>query len=268
MPHNATFQTNYLDAFDSDCDEAPGAQAVLMANLSSYDSDIISKTKSEVAQNNTSTEQQNSMIMSVFDEISNTVANCNTESIKNKDLNASLTAELESYKEQVKQFEERQKVNLIEREKYIDSQMNDMILNKNTNFTSFQKEIDTLKSTLSKRVKENESLVTKIDVLKKQSKEKELFKDFDNGLNLEINEVKTVFNKMEAAVEQCSVDKKCFEIQKKELLLVNDRLLELIISQDIVHTVVNSLADVIDYKSMESSYIEEYSRNLTLEAEL
>ncbi|GKE73755.1 hypothetical protein Tco_1535796, partial [Tanacetum coccineum] len=43
MPHNDTFQTNDLDAFDSDCDEAPGAQVVLMANLSSYDSDIILK---------------------------------------------------------------------------------------------------------------------------------------------------------------------------------------------------------------------------------
>ncbi|GJV89583.1 retrovirus-related pol polyprotein from transposon TNT 1-94 [Tanacetum coccineum] len=306
-------ETNDLNAFHSDCDEAPGAQAVLMANLSNYDSDIISKvpnsdnyqdndvpdmcdqeesyyeqstfnpssnieitsdsniisydqylkeTKSVVAQNNTSTEQQNSMIMSVFDEISNTAANCNAESIKNKDLNASLTAELESYKERVKQFKERQKVNLIEREKYIDSQMNDMILNKNAKFTSFQKEIDTLKSTLSKRVKENESLVTKIDVLKKQSKEKELFKDFDNGLNLEINEVKIVFNQMEDAVEQCFVDKKCFEIQKKELLLVNDRLLELIISQDIVHTIVNSLADLKLQKNKESFHDKTSCSNL------
>ncbi|GJU54876.1 retrovirus-related pol polyprotein from transposon TNT 1-94 [Tanacetum coccineum] len=53
---------------------------------------------------------------------------------------------------------------------------------------------------------------------------------------------------MEAAVEQCSVDKKCFEIQKKELFLENDRLLELIISQDIVHTVVNSLEVIDDYE--------------------
>ncbi|GKD71213.1 integrase, catalytic region, zinc finger, CCHC-type containing protein [Tanacetum coccineum] len=54
---------------------------------------------------------------------------------------------------------------------------------------------------------------------------------------------------MEAAVEQCSVDKKCFEIQKKELLLENDRLLELIISQDLVHTAVNTLAAITDYES-------------------
>ncbi|GJY72263.1 hypothetical protein Tco_0475966 [Tanacetum coccineum] len=40
---NAAFQNDDLDAFDPDCDEAPGAQAILMANLSSYDSDVISK---------------------------------------------------------------------------------------------------------------------------------------------------------------------------------------------------------------------------------
>ncbi|GJU87634.1 hypothetical protein Tco_1295180 [Tanacetum coccineum] len=33
---------------------------------------------------------------------------------------------------------------------------------------------------------------------------RELFNDFDNGLNLELNEVKTIFNQMEAVVEQCS----------------------------------------------------------------
>ncbi|GJT46668.1 hypothetical protein Tco_0955383 [Tanacetum coccineum] len=43
LPINAVFQTDDLDAFDSDCDEAPSARAVLMANLSSYDSDVISK---------------------------------------------------------------------------------------------------------------------------------------------------------------------------------------------------------------------------------
>ncbi|GJZ87219.1 ribonuclease H-like domain-containing protein [Tanacetum coccineum] len=92
---------------------------------------------------------------------------------------------------------------------------------------------------------------------------RESFKDFDNGLYNEINEVKTVFNQMEATVEQCYVDKKCFEIQKKELLLENNRLLELIISQDLVHTAVNSLEVLDECESLRESYIEEYSRNLT-----
>ncbi|GJT82290.1 hypothetical protein Tco_1056632 [Tanacetum coccineum] len=41
--------------------------------------------------------------------------------------------------------------------------------------------------------------------------------------------MKVVFNQMETEVEQCSVDRKCVEIEKKELLIENDRLLEKII---------------------------------------
>ncbi|GKA65497.1 hypothetical protein Tco_0765204 [Tanacetum coccineum] len=37
------FQTDDLDAFDSDYDNVPSAKAVVMANLSSYDSDVLSE---------------------------------------------------------------------------------------------------------------------------------------------------------------------------------------------------------------------------------
>ncbi|GKB77141.1 hypothetical protein Tco_0944036 [Tanacetum coccineum] len=37
------FQTDDLDAFDSDCDEAPTASVVFMANLTSYDSSVLSE---------------------------------------------------------------------------------------------------------------------------------------------------------------------------------------------------------------------------------
>ncbi|GJW69743.1 hypothetical protein Tco_0126660 [Tanacetum coccineum] len=46
---------------------------------------------------------------------------------------------------------------------------------------------------------------------------------------------------MEAAVQQSSVDKQCLEIAKKELLLENDRLLQQIMSQDVLLTVMNSM---------------------------
>ncbi|GKB36468.1 hypothetical protein Tco_0881410 [Tanacetum coccineum] len=48
----------------------------------------------------------------------------------------------------------------------------------------------------------------------------------------------------------------------------NDHLTELLVSQDLVHTAVNSLAVINDYQSMERSYIEEYEKNLKLAAEL
>ncbi|GJT41732.1 retrovirus-related pol polyprotein from transposon TNT 1-94 [Tanacetum coccineum] len=68
---------------------------------------------------------------------------------------------------------------------------------------------------------------------------RESFKVFDNGLHDELNEVKTVFNQMEAAVEQY-----------------------------IVHIPVNSLEVIDEYESMRKRRCEEYNRNLTLEAEL
>ncbi|GKB90545.1 putative ribonuclease H-like domain-containing protein [Tanacetum coccineum] len=43
IPNNAAFQTKDLDTYDSDCDDISNAQAVLMANISNYGSDIISE---------------------------------------------------------------------------------------------------------------------------------------------------------------------------------------------------------------------------------
>ncbi|GKC28395.1 hypothetical protein Tco_1035689 [Tanacetum coccineum] len=43
IPHNAAFQTEDLDTYDSDYDDLSTAQAVLMANMSNYGSDIISE---------------------------------------------------------------------------------------------------------------------------------------------------------------------------------------------------------------------------------
>ncbi|GJZ27194.1 hypothetical protein Tco_0571447 [Tanacetum coccineum] len=53
---------------------------------------------------------------------------------------------------------------------------------------------------------------------------KDIFNVFDKDFLNEVTEVKIVFNQMEAAVQQCSIDKQCFEIHKKELFLENDRL--------------------------------------------
>ncbi|GJX71473.1 hypothetical protein Tco_0308644 [Tanacetum coccineum] len=42
ITYNAAFQTDDLDAYDSDCDDIYSTKAVLMANLSSYDLDVLS----------------------------------------------------------------------------------------------------------------------------------------------------------------------------------------------------------------------------------
>nr|GEZ27014.1 hypothetical protein [Tanacetum cinerariifolium] len=43
IPNNAAFQTKDFDTYDSDCDDISNAQAVLMANISNYGSDVISE---------------------------------------------------------------------------------------------------------------------------------------------------------------------------------------------------------------------------------
>ncbi|GKC37761.1 hypothetical protein Tco_1050145 [Tanacetum coccineum] len=43
IQHGLRKRSDDLDAFDSDCDDIPSAKAVLMANLSSYDSYVLSK---------------------------------------------------------------------------------------------------------------------------------------------------------------------------------------------------------------------------------
>ncbi|GKE17618.1 hypothetical protein Tco_1425195 [Tanacetum coccineum] len=71
---------------------------------------------------------------------------------------------------------------------------------------------------------------------------KDIFNVFDKDLLNEIMEVKTVFDQMDAAVQQSSVDKQCLEIVKKELLLENDRVLQQIMSEYVLLTVMNSMS--------------------------
>ncbi|GKB02308.1 hypothetical protein Tco_0830397 [Tanacetum coccineum] len=61
----------------------------------------------------------------------------------------------------------------------------------------------------------------------------------------EITEVQTVFNQMQAAVDQCSVDKNTLEIQIKQLRIDNDQLLNKIMSQENMHIAVNFI-DILD----------------------
>ncbi|GJR31478.1 hypothetical protein Tco_1107710 [Tanacetum coccineum] len=101
------------------------------------------------------------------------VANLDNENQTNIMVNESLMAELKRYKERVTIFEQRLNVDLNKREKLIDSQMDDLIRNRNAKFAAFQQEIDTLKETLSNQVKEKESLSTTLTLFKTECKEKE-----------------------------------------------------------------------------------------------
>ncbi|GKE57872.1 hypothetical protein Tco_1497057 [Tanacetum coccineum] len=221
IPHNAAFQTKDLDTYDSDCDDLSTAQAVLMANISNYGSDIVSEvpnsetylndmenqsvhafqdfeqspvmdfTDNEISsdsniipysqylqetqqasvQDTNLQAQQDSMILSVIEQMSEQMINHvnNWEKANKEQNNESITAELERYKERVKTFEQRLNIDLNSREKMIDSQMDDMIREK----LALKEQIDSLEQNLSKQIKEKESLLETFLVFKNESKEKE-----------------------------------------------------------------------------------------------
>ncbi|GJW54689.1 hypothetical protein Tco_0098774 [Tanacetum coccineum] len=69
IPHNLAFQTEDLDAYDSDCDDLSSAKAVLMANLSSYDSNVLSEeidTLKETLSNHVKEKESLSKTLTVF----------------------------------------------------------------------------------------------------------------------------------------------------------------------------------------------------------
>ncbi|GJR31789.1 retrovirus-related pol polyprotein from transposon TNT 1-94 [Tanacetum coccineum] len=109
ITHNAAYQADDLDAYDSDCDELNTAKVALMANLSHYGSDALSEV---VVQNSNSSAQQDDLILSVIEQLKTQVVHCTKTNLENKSVNDTLTAELERYKEQVKVLKEGHNVDL------------------------------------------------------------------------------------------------------------------------------------------------------------
>ncbi|GJT48115.1 putative reverse transcriptase domain-containing protein [Tanacetum coccineum] len=62
ITHNATYQADDLDAYDSNSDEISTAKAVLMANLSSYGSDVLSEVPHS---NNTHNDMLNQTVLEI-----------------------------------------------------------------------------------------------------------------------------------------------------------------------------------------------------------
>ncbi|GJZ97575.1 hypothetical protein Tco_0670028 [Tanacetum coccineum] len=91
---------------------------------------------------------------------------------------------------------------------------------------------------------------------------KDIFNTFDQYLIDELTEVQNVFHQMEQAVEQHRLESKTFEVKMNKVLNENERLLEQVISKDIVNIIVNS--------SVDNAYVNvhECEKCLKLETEL
>ncbi|GKA64041.1 retrovirus-related pol polyprotein from transposon TNT 1-94, partial [Tanacetum coccineum] len=174
IPQNSAFQTDDLDAYDLDCDDLSSAKAVLMANLSSCDPEVLSKEPY-------------------------------SESYPNNIINQDVQEMQYSEQTHVDDFEDN--------------------------------EIHSEQAFWLKHSSLSETLVTSHTPVRIEAP---------------------------SELPKCSVDKNVFEIQIKQLRIDNDQLLNQIMSQEIVHIVVNSL-DICDVKK---SRVNDCKKCLELETEL
>ncbi|GJZ93745.1 retrovirus-related pol polyprotein from transposon TNT 1-94 [Tanacetum coccineum] len=183
ITHNAAYQADNLDAYDSDFDELNTAKVALMVNLSHYGSDALAEGHNPDNVNNNLINQAVQAMPS--SEQSNVVNHSKTEITSDSNIipyshvNDTLTAELERYNDQVKVLKQGQNVDLKSKDNVSDSCAQSV-------------EIDLLKQTLSEHLKENESLMQTVTLLKNDFK-KEESRNINREITLE-NRIKQLDN--------------------------------------------------------------------------
>ncbi|GJU94700.1 hypothetical protein Tco_1319456 [Tanacetum coccineum] len=181
ITHNAAYQADDLDAYDSDCDELNTAKMM----PSSEQSNVMTHSETEIT---------NALILSVIEQLKTQVVNCTKINLENKSVNDTLTAELDRYKEQVKVLKEGQNVDLKSKDNISDSCAQSI-------------EIDHLKQTLSEHLKEKESLMQTVTLLKNDFK-KEESKNIDREIALQkrIKQLDNIFFKRDQSAQTNSMN--------------------------------------------------------------
>nr|GEW88555.1 hypothetical protein [Tanacetum cinerariifolium] len=255
ITHNAAYQADDLDANVSDCDELNTTKFSLMENLYHYGSDALvevynpdnvdtnlinqavqampsSEQPNEAARNSNSSPQQDALILSVIEQLKTQVVNCTKINLDNKSVNDTLTAELERYKEQVKVLKEGQHVALTE------------VLHHLAGFDVVVKERTTVTSIIEGTWGfEHTKACFRDEIIPFVKALNGLFNSFDQYLVDELSEVQNAFHQMEQDVEQHRLESKTFKVKMNKVLKKNERILEQVISKDIVNIIVDSSVD-------------------------
>ncbi|GJV93734.1 gag-pol polyprotein [Tanacetum coccineum] len=240
ITHNAPFQTNDLDAYDSDCDDISSSKVVLMANLLSYGSDVLFEVpQHETYQNdnmlNQSVQQTQYFEQSLIDYVPDNEITSDNNII--------------SYEQYLQQM---QNVSVQDTNSF--AQQDAMIIDFDVRGRESIKMLAKQNDPISKENKINISPInySKLNKLtddfgkyfvpqKELSAEQAFRLQFSNPISEQPDDQITPV-RMEAPSEllKCAVDKKYFDIQKKEIFLNNDRLLEDIICQDVMNIVMHA----------------------------
>ncbi|GKA83086.1 integrase, catalytic region, zinc finger, CCHC-type containing protein [Tanacetum coccineum] len=241
VANSTSYQADDLDAYDSDCDELNTAKVTLMANLSHYDLsaqfveiDRLKQTLSEHLKEKESLMQTITLLKNDFK--------------KKESRNIDREIALEKKIKQLDNIKAQQ----------LEPKLYDSNVIKNTSAIVIPDSEETLMV-----VEESRSKM----LLKQQDpivlEKKDIFKSFDQYLIDELSEVQNVFHQMEQAVEQHRLESKTFEVKMNQVLNENKRLLEQVISKDIMNT-------NCDFSSVDNASVNvhECEKCLKLETEL
>nr|GFA63244.1 hypothetical protein [Tanacetum cinerariifolium] len=83
---------------------------------------------------------------------------------------------------------------------------------------------------------------------------KEHFKGIQKAIVNEIKKMKEVFDQMKAEVDQYAVDKKCDEIEMKNILIKNENLIHACLTKDVFYTTTYYVLTVSRFSDMHAAY--------------
>ncbi|GJT90938.1 hypothetical protein Tco_1079783 [Tanacetum coccineum] len=204
IPNNAAFQIEDLDAYDSDCDDVSTAQAVLMANLSNYASNVISEVPhSERYHHDMDNQSVHTMQdfeqTPVVDFIDNEITSDSniipySQYLQEKQQVAVQDTNLYTQQESmilfvIGQMSEQMITHVNNWEKANQEKNNESLTAELERYKEREKlalkqQIDSLEQNLSNQIKKKESLLQTFTVFKNESKEKES-KYMDKEIDLE-----------------------------------------------------------------------------------
>nr|GEY22211.1 integrase, catalytic region, zinc finger, CCHC-type, peptidase aspartic, catalytic [Tanacetum cinerariifolium] len=268
------FQADDCDAFDSDVDEVPTAQAMFMANLSSadpvndeagpsYDSDILSEYVKDntvpVVHSNVSS-VLNDAYMMIYNDMYEPHTQSVSQTSSNTVVENSLTAKLATYKEQV----ELELLSHIHTTEAIDPEQ----IFWSQDLIKIKSEALGEQTTVSRPIKAltvypsntPATLVPRVLPTKSQGIQKALTKE-NKGM-------KDVFEELENEVAQNVVDRKLDEIEWKYLLIANDNSIAECLTKEVFSVATNSELNVARFIEMHVANTIAETRCLKLEAEL
>nr|GEZ48897.1 hypothetical protein [Tanacetum cinerariifolium] len=281
--------TEDLDTYDSDCDNISNAKAVLMANISSYSSDVILEPVID---------DEETLILEDVSRPKMAKSDKDPEAVKRKIYNKPI-----DYVKLNKIYEDFRKCFVPQQELSAgkalwyhmvnpSTKSSDALpvkieapkkhpkvslVNKNLkklklHLADFDKVVK-IKTTPNARTEcewgfEHTNAVFNNEIIPYLNFLKDIFNVFDRDLLNEIMEVQTVFDQMDAAVQRSLVDKQCLENAKKDLFLENDQRLHQIMSQDIRITVMNSMSLIDESVNVERKRNESCDKCFNFKAEL